>query len=284
MKKIFLFSIAILITSYSLHSQCTDCYQTVNIGQYSSAIGKLTKSMGLTSFASGFGSEAQGFYTTSMGFYSFAIGSKDIAIGSAVRASGGKSIVIGAGEWNAKVFLNNPIPRSLMIGFFSQYPTLFVSDSPLSAFFDRTGRVGIGNITNPQAKLHLLADEGEEATIFIQPHNWERESATLKLGSDSSFISANRHRGMEFISERDFLFNSGFVGINTDRPRYNLHVNGNTFTVALTLFNAEEPPNDGDILYTNAQGSAYWGTPPIGGGGSSLWEENEMAYIIMMAG
>lgn len=122
----------------------------------------------------------------------------------------------------------------------------------------------------------MLADEGEEATIFIQPNNWEKnESATLKLGSDKSFISANKYRGMEFVTESFFLFNSGFVGINTDKPAYNLHVNGSTFTVALTLYNEKEPPNDGDILYTNAQGSAYWGAPPIGGGGSSLWLENE---------
>ena len=94
-----------------------------------------------------------------------------------------------------------------MIGFNSQYPTLFVSDSPLSANFDKTGRIGIGNITDPQAKLHLLADEGEEAAIFLQPHNWDNgESAKIYLGSLSTFIIADKQNGIGFQSEGDYSF------------------------------------------------------------------------------
>jgi len=196
-----------MLFAVSLQSQCTNCEETENTGQFSTAIGKLTKSTGLVSFASGFGSEALGYYTTSIGFYSFALGSKDIAIGSAVKANGSKSIVIGAGEYNSETYLINAIPRSLMVGFNSQYPTLFVSEAPISAYFDKTGKIGIGNITSPQTKLHLLADEGEEAAIFIQPNNWDNnENSTLYLGSLNTYITANKESGINFHSEGNYMF------------------------------------------------------------------------------
>ncbi len=273
MKKLFLVSIILTFLGIETYSQqCTSCDNTVNTGQYSSAIGKNTVSQGLTSFASGFGSEAQGFYTTALGFYSYAVSSKDIAIGSSVMASGGKSIVIGAGEWNSGTILTNPVPRSLMVGFNSHYPTLFVSESPSTAYFDKTGKIGIGNITVPEAKLHLLADEEEPAAIFIQPYSWENnESATLLLGSLGSNITATKNEGMRFYSENDYIFNNGFVGINTLNPEYNLHVNGGTFTKAFRLYDEKMPPKEGYVLFSDDLGNAYWNDPNE----FSLWRLNE---------
>jgi hypothetical protein len=259
----------------------------IAIGAYSFAGGENSQSGGIRSFAfgnevssSGINSVSFGANSRSTGNGSFAFGKEanslstgTFAIGSRVTARYALSFAIGNGP-SKGVLINNQM-ETMVIGFNSVNPTLFISRSPNeSEPYELTGKIGIGNITNPQAKLHLLADEGEEATIFIQPHNWEMESATLKLGSDKSFISANSHTGMEFISEKSFLFNGEFVGINTDKPEHVLHVNGNTFTVELTLYNEKDPPNDGDILYTNEKGQTRWGAPPIGGGGSSLWDEN----------
>ncbi len=74
----------------------------------------------------------------------------------------------GYGEQNHERLINT-IGNSLMIGFNSIYPTLFIDKSP-SKF--RTGKVGIGNVTKPEAKLHILADHGENAGLFVEQTNF----------------------------------------------------------------------------------------------------------------
>jgi len=214
MKKTILF-VAILILAYSeIVAQCTYCGGTTNTGNNSSAIGTNTVSTGNSSFASGFGSEVTDNYTTAMGFYAKATYSKGVALGSAVKATVYKSVVIGSGDWNANVYLENNVPRSLMVGFQSRYPTLFVSESPMSAYHNKTGRIGIGNVTSPQAKLHLRADEGEEAAVFIEPNSWDGgDTATLFLGTKNNGIGADNQEGMMYHTEEYHVFKGGDIYI-----------------------------------------------------------------------
>jgi len=44
----------------------------------------------------------------------------------------------------------------MMIGFKSNLPTFFVGES---SGVNRTGKIGIGNVTSPAAKLHIKADD-----------------------------------------------------------------------------------------------------------------------------
>lgn len=223
MKKLSLFITLVLFIISGVYSQCTDCNQTVNTGQYSSAIGTNTEALGIASFAAGTYSEAIGNTSIALGMRNISSGIQAITLGSFVHSTGAHSITIGSGYGLGNELINAEA-YSLMIGFNSNMPTLFIGKS---SGMNRSGKIGIGNITNPQAKLHLLADEGEVATIFIQPHNWENnESATLLLGSDLSSISANKVEGISFNSESNYLFNSGgFVGINTVNPEASLHIN-----------------------------------------------------------
>ncbi|RLD69859.1 MAG: hypothetical protein DRI87_09105, partial [Bacteroidetes bacterium] len=203
MKQFALLISLFTFTILESYGQCTGCGGTTNNGNNSSAIGTNTVSTGNSSFASGFGSEATANYTTALGFYAKATYSKGIALGSAVKATVYKSVVIGSGDWNANVYLENNVPRSLMVGFQSRYPTLFVSESPLSAYYNKTGKIAIGNVINengymdPQAKLHLRADAGEEAAVFIEPHTWEpRARANLWLGNMYHGVSAEFDNGL----------------------------------------------------------------------------------------
>jgi hypothetical protein len=214
MKQIILLFIVAIFVFTETYCQCTGCEGTTNTGNNSSAIGTNTKSTGNSSFASGFGSEATANYTTALGFFAEATYTKGVAIGSAVKATMDRSIVIGSGSYSANYYLENPIPRSLMVGFSSEKPTLFISESPMSAYNDRTGKIGIGNITQPEAKLHILSDEDEAATLFLQPSNWNTtDNAEIWLGNQNHGIAADIDEGMVYQTENNHVFKNGDVYI-----------------------------------------------------------------------
>ena len=182
----------------------------------SSAIGYGTVASGEKSFASGLTSTAQGVGSTTMGIDNLAIGDYSITLGSNLKAQQGHSIVIGSGYSNYFRLTNNNT-YSLMVGFLSQYPTLFVGTSPA---YDKTGSIGIGNVVDengymdPQAKLHLRADEGEEAAMFIEPHSWESgDKVLLYLGNKQNGIQADITEGMVYTTEEHHIFKGGDVYI-----------------------------------------------------------------------
>ncbi len=176
----------------------------------SSAIGKGTVASGEISFASGINSTAEGICSTALGQFNEALGHYSVTIGSNLKAMSMRSMIIGNG-YSDYFKLENNILYSLMIGFDSQYPTLFVSRS---SGYDKTGRIGIGNVTSPEAKLHLRADEGEEAAVFIEPHIWENgNSAKLYLGNKANGISAESQDGMTYHTENNHIFEGGDVYI-----------------------------------------------------------------------
>ncbi len=212
MKEFLLFAAIFLFSYVEIAAQsCTGCGGTTNTGSNSSAIGTNTISTKNSSFASGFGSEAKADFATAIGFYAKATDAKCIALGSAVKASMDKSVVIGSGEWNANIYLENSIPRSLMVGFSSHYPTLFVGEAP---GFYKTGRIGIGNVTAPEAKLHIYSDDNEAATLFLQPSNWSTDyNAAVWLGDSSHSISAEIDEGLVYQTQENHIFRGGNIYI-----------------------------------------------------------------------
>jgi len=193
-------------------------YQTTLSGSYPSAIGISTKALGNYSFAAGGFSQATSSYSIALGFYSFATYSKAIAIGSAVKSNVYKSIVIGSGSYDHGKYLENNVMESLMVGFNSKYPTLFVvQPEEQDLNYTKTGKIGIGNVTSPLAKLHLRADEGEDAAIYVQPHNWlEGDGAGLALGDMSHGISAMKDKGLIFNTSSSYNFNGGLIKYGMD--------------------------------------------------------------------
>lgn len=150
-------------------------YLTESTGNYSFSAGWLSKAHGNSSVSLGYNSKAEGHYSLSLGqsnhaaHQSYAIGQsakaygeQSIAIGRFVETSvtGLNSIIIGS-SFSTKEMINN-IPGSLMIGFNSTIPTVFVGPSES---FSGTGKVGIGT-TNPVARLQIA-----DGDIFIQDIN-----------------------------------------------------------------------------------------------------------------
>lgn len=271
----------LLATGSFCHAQCTDCGGASSPGTNASAIGTNTLASGHSAFASGFGAEATAYYSTALGFYASASYTKAIAIGSAVRSNKDRAVVIGSGSYSAGKYLENNIERSLMVGFNSTLPTLFVGESPTAASFDKTGRVGIGPVTSPLEKLHIRADAGESAAIYIQPYNWSAgDQAHIWLGNKGHGISADPRGGLVFHSLSAYLFNEGNVGIGTGEslPETTLEVAGTTTMTGLRLQHHSAQP--GRVLSCSGlNGDAVWQDPSA----FSVWQLNEQDEAYRMS-
>lgn len=225
---------------YSQDSQdpCTNCEGGSVTGTNASGLGTTPTATGHSSLAGGHTTTAAGAYSFAFGYRSKAIGSSSIAFGSMVEANTTSSIVIGqflkstatggfllgAGYGSTSPMINNNA-NTLMIGFNSQYPTLFISNSIGS---ESTGKIGIGNMTNPSSKLHIYSDEHEAAEINLEHRSTgSRQYSQVLLGTHS--IRAGNAENMVFTPAkgRNFAFVTGNVGINTTAPTQALDVDGN---------------------------------------------------------
>ncbi|MBW8049724.1 MAG: T9SS type A sorting domain-containing protein [Cytophagales bacterium] len=119
----------------------------------STAMGKKTIASGLFSTAIGFHTTASGTNSTAMGFRTIASGQKTTSIGANVRALANNSVVIGVGLSNNPIINNSP--NSLMVGFNSDVPSLFVERSDGTS--GSLGKIGIGT-TNTVFSLTLAGN------------------------------------------------------------------------------------------------------------------------------
>ena len=159
---ILLFYFITLNRSFS--QNCVQCDNTLPpAGNMASEIGINTTASSDGAFAGGYNSIASGFFSFAFGNQVTAEGASSLAIGRFLHSSTSPAMVIGCGVDNSNRLING-IPFSLMVGFNSNKPTLFIGKSTAR---DSTGRIGIGNIIQPTAKLHIRADPTENATLRL---------------------------------------------------------------------------------------------------------------------
>ena len=199
--------------------------------------------------------QARGNYSATVGMNNITLGANSMAVGQAnktvgaasfalgkfARANATNAVVIGGGLDNtdAKALINN-YSGTLMVGFNSNRPTLFVSSSNGLA---TTGKIGIGNVTNPSAKLHLLSDSNEDAGLILETSNKTSKSAFLQLYDDKHKIKVSKD-GMRIESAGNITM-EGKVGINTDNVftgdyDYALAVNGGILTSVVYVKEVDE--------------------------------------------
>ena len=257
---IFLISGAAILAPADLRAQCTNCNGTLSLpGMASSALGLKSKASGLTAFASGFHTIASGSKSTAIGSMIYAEGDQSMVLGSNAGSKGYRSMIIGHGfgDQLSERLINNT-DNSLVVGFNSIYPTLFISSSPSMM---RTGKVGIGNVTNPQAKLHIRAEHGELSGLFVEQSNFR--ILDVYLGDKEHGFRCTDDDGMIFLTRGHYLFNQGRVGIGTVNPAYDLEVIGSIFSNQFTLYDKEfyKSNIDGWVLRSDSEGNAFWADP-----------------------
>jgi hypothetical protein len=228
--------IPLYIFGQGVEPNCITCKEN-QIKNGASAAGTQNKSLGINSFAAGYLNEATGDYSVAMPFLAKSVGERSlafgynavangsgsvalgthsstgedarlsIAIGSLISANAEYSMVIGFGNENSSLI--NDIEESLMIGFNSNKSTFFVG--PASGI-DKTGKVGIGNITTPTAKLHIKADNNEDASLKLETTAFIR-SAKLILGNSGDSLVSKAGTDFKFTSQtgQNFNFQNGKI-------------------------------------------------------------------------
>ncbi len=211
------------LTGQSVFNEaCVSCDSTTTDGLFPSAIGRYTTATGNYSFAGGLFSESSGQSSFSFGNRAKALGGSSIALGQFINVTASTAIGIGYGYDIDSSFVNN-IPWSLMIGIGSTKPTFYVGRS---SSVNSTGRIGIGNVTDPQAKLHIRADELEDASLFLEPTS-ANKSAVIMLG-DHHQIAARAANDLLFTSSESagFAFENGSFRVGTAEQPQQISLHG----------------------------------------------------------
>lgn len=183
-------------------SPCVQCNGTSASGVYASAIGNGTTASGNHSFAGGYLSTSSGSNSFSFGYNatasqstsialgntSQATGVGSIAIGTYTKATAKNAIAIGAGT-TASYPLTNSVANSIALGVNSNKPTLLITKATNNNY---TGKVAIGPVTSPTAKLHLKSDNNEDAGVFLEPGNKTSYKAFIKLYDANHLVSVDK--------------------------------------------------------------------------------------------
>ena len=176
-------------------------------GTYASAIGKNNMATGNNSFAGGYGSQSSGSNSFAFGYNSKASQSTATAIGNTALASGASSMALGnyvkvtaqnafalGSGTTASYPLTNSVDNSIAFGTNSNKPTMLITKALNNNY---TGKVAIGPITAPQAKLHIKSDSNEDAGVFIEPTNTNSYKAFIKLFDSNHSIVVDKTANME---------------------------------------------------------------------------------------
>jgi len=125
-------------------------YNNTATGTSSNAIGNSNSATNSLATAIGYINNSSGNGSMALGYRADAVGDQSFSFGKDINASALESMVIGVG-FSSGSKITNSNPNSLMVGFNSDIPTLFVGTS---AGLATTGDIGIGN-SSPSSKLDV---------------------------------------------------------------------------------------------------------------------------------
>ncbi|MDO5314886.1 MAG: hypothetical protein Q4F82_02120 [bacterium] len=253
----------ILALGLNLQAQSSEEQNGIHVHEGSSSSELVSSNIGDTCFATGYSSFAGGYRSYAQGSCSFAFGNRSqalqpnayvmgnmasangansLSLGFYTQANQNGSIVIGSGN-SSNAPLTSTVP-GIMLGAGSSVPTLFITRANGSL---NTGKVGIGNITSPQAKLHIVADEYEDASLFLQPTGKNGEVSVINMTDNNHQILVKEDGSMHMAVFNNAL---GLMGsnVNLTGNELSLGYNGNRKFYATT----QGTP----VIYSNAYRTA----------------------------
>lgn len=227
---------------------------------YKSTLGNQNTASGNYSLAAGWGNQAIGQTSFALGYYSKSEGLNSMALGMYTRSQAAYSITIGRGLSNTKPLSNTT--SGIILGMYSNVPTLFVSPSSGE---NRTGKVAIGNVTSPSAKLHIKADtsgENENADIMLET-SASSQYAAIYFKTTDNFIRMRNTAGLEFNAPR-FNFQTGKVGIgNVSAPQATLHIKAYSSENANIMLQTTDNTKNATIIFRNSLNNISVGSDNI---------------------
>ena len=248
-------------------------YQSIASGLSSTAIGYKTNAAGTRSFSLG-----ENCYSSDQG-YSFGQGAKanvsqSLAIGRFVETNASGSIVLGS-SISGYSLINNKT-NSLMIGFNSTIPTLFVSESEAAPFLNGVGKVGIGT-SSPIARLQIA-----DGDIFIQDIN---KGIVMKSPDGNCWRGTLNNSGqLEFVQLQDC--ESLVTKINEPEEKADIKVYPNPASKYIDIIcSSEESQNYQRITLNSIDGKMIL-TLPLTSTSTRLSIENidSGSYVIIVSG
>ena len=210
-------------------------------GLNSFAGGALSNAHGEQSFAFGLQCEAAFNNSIALGNFAKANAGCSYAFGMEIKAESANSFVIGSGADGNHMLVNDIYGGGIMMGTKSNLPTFFISKS---GGIGRTGRIGIGNVTDPQAKLHIKGDGGtfnEDASILLEPTDTEKV-ASIQFWDNDKFIKVN-HDGLMHIKSSDILLSNDVI-----TPAAKLHIRSDEGEDAGIILEPKQPEANGTFI------------------------------------
>lgn len=174
---------------------------------YKSTLGNQNTASGNYSFAAGWGSQALGQTSFALGYYSKAEGLNSMAMGMYTDSQTAYGITIGKGYSSTKPLANNT--GGIMLGAGSNVPTLYISPQNTE---NRTGRVAIGNVTSPSAKLHIAGDGVENADILLASTGTNK--SVIQFRSSNNNITVGSDNVMKFNAPNMQFYPTGQMAVN----------------------------------------------------------------------
>lgn len=174
---------------------------------YKSTLGNQNTASGNYSFAAGWGCQVTGQTSIALGYYSKAEGLNSMALGMYARSQNAYGITIGRGLSSTKPLSNTT--SGIMLGMYSNVPTLYISPSSGE---NRTGKVAIGNVTSPLAKLHIAGDGVENADILLASTGTNK--SVIQFRSSDNNITVGSDNVMKFNAPNMQFYPTGQVAVN----------------------------------------------------------------------